>query len=139
MPRCDSWRYLLEGTYLFEIGLEEVNLLLRLQQTGPELLLQLLLSQDQLDLTVVVVDLGVFGVDLGKQIQRNIVSHAFLGVSGERNVLLGDVEGSRGAGNIGSLDVHVEVIALRIIIGGALGPCDWKGRQVSKVFTVYAK
>lgn len=111
-------------TYLVKVGLEEVNLLLRLQQTGPVFLLQLLLSQNQLDITVAVVHLGVLGVDLAEQIQRNFISDTLPGVSGERNVLRGDVQFGLGTGHIRSLDVHVKVVALNVSGGGALSPCD---------------
>lgn len=111
-------------TYLVEVGLQEMNLLSRLQQTGPVLLLELLLPQNQLNLTVAVVHLGVLRVDLGIQLQLDVILYALLGGSGERDRGRRDVQLSLGLGDIGRLDVHVEVVALRFRGGGALGPCD---------------
>ena len=65
--------------YLVEISLEEVELLLVLQQARPVLLLELLLSEDQLDATRRVVDLALLGVDLGVQIKLDVVG-SLLGV-----------------------------------------------------------
>lgn len=63
--------------YLVEISLEEVELLLVLQQARPVLLLELLLSEDQLDATRRVVDLALLGVDLGVQIKLDVVGSLF--------------------------------------------------------------
>ena len=117
--------------YLIEIGLQEVNLLGGLQQTRPELFLQLLLAQDQLDFAVTVVDLGVLGVDFGEQLERDVVLNALLGVSSESDTGGLDVESRIGTGNIGSLDVDVQVVALGIRSRRALGPCDWWINSVS--------
>lgn len=91
-----------------------MNLLGGLQQTGPVLCLELLLAQHQLDLTVSVVDLAVLGVDLGKQIQGDVVFYALLGVACESDTGRLDVDSCGSTGNIGSLDANVEVVAFGI-------------------------
>lgn len=58
---------------LVEVGLEEVDLLVVLQQAGPELLLQLLLPQNQLDVLGRVVDLALLLVDLSKELELQLV------------------------------------------------------------------
>jgi len=60
--------------YLVEVGLEVVNLLLVLEETGPVLLLELLLSEDQLNPAGRVVDLALLGVDLGEKVHLDVVS-----------------------------------------------------------------
>jgi len=70
--------------YLVEVGLEVVNLLLVLEETGPVLLLELLLSEDQLNPTGRVVDLALLGVDLGEKVHLDVVSGLLaLRVTGE--------------------------------------------------------
>lgn len=94
-----------------------MHLLRALEKAGPELLLELLLPENELDVAVGVVDFAVLGVDLGKQVQGDAVCYALPGGALERNVLLGNAEGSIGLGNLGSLNVHVEVVALRVRVG----------------------
>lgn len=101
-----------------------MDLLGGLQQTRPVFFLELLLAQDQLDLTVTVVDLAVLGVDLGEQIERDVVFYALLGVACESNIGRLDVEGCVRTGNISSLDANIEVVALGVAIRRALSPCD---------------
>jgi hypothetical protein len=113
-------------SYLVEIGLEEVNLLGGLEETGPELFLELLFPQNQFNLAVAVVHLGVLGVDLSVQIQGNLVPNTLLGITGKRDIGRGNVEGGLRAVHIGSLNAHVEIIALGIRVRRALGPCDCK-------------
>lgn len=62
------------SAYLVEVGLEVVNLLLVLEETGPVLLLELLLSEDQLNPAGRVVDLALLGVDLGEKVHLDVVS-----------------------------------------------------------------
>jgi hypothetical protein len=52
--------------YLVKVGLQEVHLLVLLEQTGPEFLLELLLAQYQRDVATAVADLRLLGVDLGE-------------------------------------------------------------------------
>jgi hypothetical protein len=103
-----------------------VHLLLALEQAGPELLLELLLPENELDLTVGVVDFAVLGIDLGKEVQGDAVCYTLLGGALESNILLGDADGSFGFGNIGSLDVDVKVVSLRLRVGRTLSPCNWR-------------
>jgi hypothetical protein len=109
-------------SYLVEVSLEEVHLLGAAEETGPELRLELLLAENELDITVGVVDLAVLGVDLGVEVERDAVCYALTGGALESNILLGDAESSLGLGNIGGLDVDVEVVALRLRVGGTLSP-----------------
>jgi hypothetical protein len=111
--------------YLVEIGLQEVHLLLALEKAGPELKLKVLLPEDELDLAVGVVGLAVLGVNLAEQVERDAVCYALLGGALEGHILFGDAESSFRLGNIGGLDVDVKVVALRLIVGGALSPCDY--------------
>ena len=59
--------------YLVEVSLQEVHLLVVLEQSGPELLLELLLAQHKLDVTASVVDLGFLGVDLGVELKLECI------------------------------------------------------------------
>jgi hypothetical protein len=101
-----------------------VHLLGAGKETGPEVQLELLLAQNELDITVGVVDFAVLGVDLGKEVEGDAVCYALPGGALESNILLGDAEAGIGLGNIGGLDVDVEVVALRIRVGGTLSPCN---------------
>jgi hypothetical protein len=69
---------------LIEIGLEEVDLLGILQQTGPELLLELLLSEDKLDVLSGVVDLALCLVNFCVELQlQEVVALEGVRVAGE--------------------------------------------------------
>ena len=69
---------------LIEISLEEVDLLGILQQTGPELLLELLLSKDKLDVLSGVVDLALCLVNLCVELQlQEVVALEGVRVAGE--------------------------------------------------------
>jgi hypothetical protein len=110
--------------YLVKVGLQEVDLLRVLQETGPVLELELLLAQDQLNLTVGVVDLAVLGVDLSVEVQGDGVCDTLARSAGERDIGRSDAQLGVGLRDIGGLQVHVEVVPLRIGVGGALSPCD---------------
>ena len=58
---------------LVEIGLKEVDLLRILKQSGPELLLELLLAQDHLDVLGGVVDLALLLVNLRVELELQVV------------------------------------------------------------------
>ena len=60
-------------SYLIEVSLQEVDLLRVLEQPWPELLLQLLLAEDHLDVLGGVVDLAVLDIDLGVELQLDVV------------------------------------------------------------------
>lgn len=108
-----------------------MHLLLVLKKAGPELELEILLAEDELDLAVGVVDLAVLRIDLGEEVQGDTVCYALLGGTLEGDILFGDAKSSVGLGNVGDLDVDVEVVALRLIVGGALGPCHLRKRELS--------
>lgn len=107
-----------------------MNLLAVLQKTGPVLLLQLLLAQHELNLAVGVVDLAVLGINLGEKVQRDVVCYTLAGGAGERDVGGGDVELGLVLGDIGGLEAHVEVVALGVFSGGALGPSNCKNETI---------
>lgn len=92
-----------------------MDLLAVLQKTGPVFLLQLLLTQDQLDLTVTVVNLGVLGVDLSVQVQGDFIANTLLGITGECDIGGGNLEGGFFTIYIRSFDVHIKVIALSFV------------------------
>lgn len=54
---------------LIKVRLQEVNLLGILQQSWPELLLELLLSQHHLDVLECVVDLALLLIDLSVEVE----------------------------------------------------------------------
>lgn len=54
-----------------------MQLLVILDQPGPELLLQLLLAEHKLNITAGVVDLGLLGVDLGVELKLKCVRDLF--------------------------------------------------------------
>jgi hypothetical protein len=73
-----------DSAYFVKVGLDVVDLLLILEQTGPVLLVEVLLLQDQLDPARGVVDLALLGVNLGEQIHLDVVGGLLaLGVTGE--------------------------------------------------------
>lgn len=112
----------LSDAYLVEVGLQEMGLLVRSQETRPELFLELLLPQNQLNLAIIVVHLSVVRVNLAIQVERNVVFNTLIGGTGERDILSRDLEIGIRLGNIGSLQVDIEVVALSVRGGGALRP-----------------
>jgi hypothetical protein len=58
---------------LVEVGLQEVDLLSILQEPWPELLLQLLLSQDDLNVFGGVVNLALLLVNLSVELELEVV------------------------------------------------------------------
>ena len=58
---------------LVEVGLQEVNLLSILQEPGPELFLQLLLSQDYLNVLGGVVNLALLLVNFSVELELEVV------------------------------------------------------------------
>ena len=78
---------------LVEVGLQEVNLLGVLQESWPEFLLQLLLSQVKLDVLGGVVDLALLLVDLTEELELEVViSLEGVRVAGEGERLRLEVE-----------------------------------------------
>lgn len=101
-----------------------MDLLRVLEEAGPVLDLELLLAQDQLDLTVGVVNLAVLRVDLGVQVEGDGVCNTLARGTGERDIGRSDAQLGIGLRDIGGLEVNVEVVPLRLGVGGALSPCD---------------
>jgi len=102
-----------------------VDLLRILQQSWPELLLQLLLSQDQLNVLGGVVDLALRGVNLGVELERNLV------VSLEGIRVAGKCQGSglKVELKLGCLDIRygegqVDEVLSGIGLVGSLSPKD---------------
>lgn len=54
-----------------------MDLRLILEQTRPELLLELLLAKDKCDIATTVLDLGLLGVDLGEELKVDGVGDLF--------------------------------------------------------------
>ena len=114
---------------LVEVGLEEMEPLGLLEQPGPVLLLELLLLQLDLDVLGGVVDLALRGVDLGVELELDVV----LALEGPRGAGEGQrrglqVELDAVLGDVGDGDGEVDEVLLRLGVGGALGPEDWNWR-----------
>jgi hypothetical protein len=109
-----------------------VDLLRVLQQAGPVLKLELLLAQDQFNLTVGVVDLAVLGVDLSVEVQGDGVCNTLARGTGERDIGRSDAQLGLGLRDVGGLQVDVEVVPLRVGVGGALSPCNCKSRNITR-------
>lgn len=109
-----------------------MDLLSILQQSWPELLLQLLLSQDQRNVLGSVVDLGLGLVDLVVELELDVVvSLERVRVAGEGERLRLDVELEIRLLDIGDGDGEVDEVLLGVGLVGALGPKDWWERQIS--------
>lgn len=111
---------------LVEVGLQEVDLLCVLQQPWPELLLQLLLSQDHLDVLGGVVYLALLRVDLAVEFKLDMV------VSLEGVRVAGEAEGGRLQVELelGSLDIRDANCQVDEVLGGfglvgSLSPKDY--------------
>jgi len=110
-------------SYLVEISLQKVDLCLLLQQTRPVLLLEFLLAQHQLDVPGRVVDLALLWLDLGEEVELDVVGCLFrLRVAGEFEVGGLDVQVDLLWVYIGNGDGEVHVVLLWFAGGGALGP-----------------
>lgn len=98
---------------LVEVGLEEVELLLLLEESGPVLLLELLLLQLQLHVLGGVVDLALCGVDLGVELELEVVG-PLEGAGGAAKRQAGGLEVQLQAvlGHIGDRDGEVDKILL---------------------------
>jgi hypothetical protein len=96
-----------------------------LEQPRPVLLLELLLLQLNLDVLGGVVDLALRGVDLGVELELDVVL-ALEGPrgAGERQGRGREVQLDAFLGDVGDGDGEVDEVLLRLGIGGALGPED---------------
>ena len=70
----DLLRYISNaGCYLVEVCPQEVNLLVTLEQAGPEIGLQLFLAQDHLNIGRCVVGLGVLDIDVAVELELKVI------------------------------------------------------------------
>ena len=102
------------------------NLSFVLQQPRPILLLELGLAQDHLDIAVGVVDLALLGVNLGEQIQFDLVRD----ILGVRVALEGHLRGLDVEFHIFLRDVwnrkrEVDIVAGGVRFRAALGPQNY--------------
>lgn len=108
---------------LVEVGSEEVNLLGLLEQAGPVGLVELLLLQLQLDILARVVDLGGLLVNLGVELELQVVSLLEgVGVAGKGQTSGLEVELEALLGHVGDGDGQVDEVLLGIGAGRALRP-----------------
>lgn len=103
-----------------------MNLLSFLQQSWPELLLQLLLSQDQLDILSGVVDLALLGVNLSVELKFEMVaSFEGIGVAVKGEGLVFDVELQVCRLNIWHSDGEIDEVLFSLSLVRSLGPEDY--------------
>lgn len=110
---------------LVEVGLEEVDLLRILQQPWPELLLELLLSQDKLNVLGGVADFALLLVDLAVELKLDsIVSLQRVRVAFEAERCWLQVELEFGGLDIGNGDREVDEVLRGFSLVGSLSPED---------------
>lgn len=111
---------------LVEVGLQEVDLRRILQQSWPELILRLLLSQDQCDVLCSMVDLGLLLVDLAPEGELEVViALEGVGVAGEGKRLRLDVELDIRLLDVGHADGQVDDVLGLVGAAGALSPKNY--------------
>lgn len=107
-----------------------------LQQTRPVLLLLLLLAQHHVDAARGVMGLGVLDIDLGVQLQVDLVLDLFrVARAGEGYAGGGEVELCGRGGDVWHGEGHEEDVLFGFGRGGALGPEDWKASSQLKFTT----
>ena len=95
-----------------------MHLLLCLEQSRPELLLELLLSQDHLDTSWCVVGLAVLDVDLFVEFQLDMIRRLLrLAVPGILQAIGFEIKLQRVLGDVGSHDGHENDILDRVGLG----------------------
>lgn len=110
---------------LVEVSLQEVDLLCVLQQSWPELLLQLLLSQNHLDVLGGVVDLALLRVDLAIELKLDIVvSLEGIRVSGEGKGGRLEVELELGCLDVRYANGQINEVLSGLGLVGSLSPKD---------------
>lgn len=101
-----------------------------LSRRGPELGVELLLLQLQLDVLAGVVNLGGLVVDLSVQLEVEVVSLLEgIGVAGEGQAGGLQLELQVCGGDVGNGDGHVDVVLVGLDAGRALGPEDCGNAQ----------
>jgi hypothetical protein len=117
---------------LIEVGLEEVHLLSVLQQPGPELRLELLLSQDQLDILVGVVDLALLLVNLGVEFELHVVGPLErVGEASEDQPLWLQLQLEVFGLDVRNVDREVDEVLCRLCGVGALSPENYGAESAS--------
>ena len=110
---------------LVEVGLEPVNLLGVLEEAGPVGLLELLLAQLQLDVLGGVVDLALGDIDLGEELDVEVVGPLEgIRVAGEGKALGLQVQLEVGGRDIGHADGQVDEVLGLVGLGRTLRPED---------------
>lgn len=108
---------------LVEVSLEEVNLLRLLEQAGPVGGIELLLAKLHLDIAGSVIDLARRRVNLGVELELDMVSLLEgVGVAGEDETSGLEVELEVGSRNVGDANGEVDEVALGVGSRRALGP-----------------
>lgn len=110
-----------------------------LEQARPVLLLELLLLQLDLDVLGRVVDLALGRVDLGVELEVDVV----LALQGPRGAGEGErrgleVELDAVLGDVRDRDGQVDEVLLGLRVGRALGPEDWKGEGSADIVSYRA-
>lgn len=119
---------------LVEVGLEEMETLLLLEKTGPVLFLEILLLELDLDVLGGVVDLALGGVDIGIELEVDVVlALERLGGTGEGEGVGLEVQLDVILRDVRDRDGQVDEVLAGIGGRGALSPEDCsKEHQVSK-------
>lgn len=108
-----------------------MDLLGVLQQTGPVFLLELLLAQVDLDVLAGVVDFALLGVDLGVELELEVVClFKRVGVAGEGQRVGLEIQLETGRGDVRDADGQEDDVLGLISGGGPLCPEDCRGRSI---------
>lgn len=110
---------------LVEVGLQEVDLLCILQESWPELLLQLLLSQNHLDILSGVIDLARADINFTVELKLDmVVSLERVGVAREGEGLGLEVELEVCRLDVGYGDSQINEVLSCVGLVGSLSPKD---------------
>jgi len=110
-------------SHLVEVGLQEVDLGLVLEQARPELLLEILLPQHQFNVTRRVVDLALLGINLLEEFELDVVGGLFrVGVSSEVEESGLNVEFDLLGIYVWDGDGEVDMVLLRVAARRSLRP-----------------
>jgi hypothetical protein len=112
-----------------------MHLLSALEQTWPVLLLELLLPQHQLDIAGRVVDLALGRVDLGVELQLDVVGFLFrLRVARECEFVGLEIELQVFGVHVCGRDGEEDVVLGRVCAGRALCPENWRTDGLALVY-----